>query len=160
MSSRCLSFPSAASESAIGTQRCTAPKSSTTSSAEIHIVLGPNGTSVDVAGKRAERRGPKTFLQESKTWNQLAPCGLRPGPLAFSCMAMTLYTGEALALIHSHANSFVITNDFWYVSVLVGNSNESFAGVLMCSRHDRFPCYRDRLSGRLLYLVLTRRKKT
>ena len=60
----------------------------------------------------------------------MAPCGLRPGPLAFSCMAMTLHTGEALALIHSHANSFVITNDFWYVSVLVGNGNESFAGVL------------------------------
>ena len=60
----------------------------------------------------------------------MAPCGLQPGPLAFSCMAMTLHTGEALALIHSHANSFVITNDFWYVSVLVGNGNESFAGVL------------------------------
>ena len=45
-------------------------------------------------------------------------------------MVMTLHTGEALALIHSHANSFVITNDFWYVSVLVGNGNESFAGVL------------------------------
>ena len=143
------------------TQRCTAPKiSDTTSSAEMHNVLDPNNTSVNVAGRRAERRGPKTCLQESRTSNQLAPCGLQPGPLAFSCMAMTLHTGEALALIHSHANSFVITSDFWYVSVLVGNGNESFAGVLMCSRHDRFPCYRDRLSGRLLYLVLTRTKKT
>ena len=69
-------------------------------------------------------------LQESRTWNQLAPCGLQPGPLALSCMAMTLNTGEALALIHSHANSFVITGDFWYASVLVGNGNASFAGVL------------------------------
>ena len=113
------------------TQRCTAPRiSGTTSSAEMHHVLDPDGTSVDVARRRAERRGPKTCLQKSRTWNQLAPCGLRPGPLAFSCMAMTLHTGEALALIHSHANSFVITNDFWYVSVLVGNGNESFAGVL------------------------------
>ncbi len=66
------------------TQRCTAPKTSnTTSSAGIHNVLGPNGTSVDVAGKRAEKRSPKTCLQESKTWNQLAPCVLRSGPLAF-----------------------------------------------------------------------------
>ena len=45
--------------------------------------------------------------------------------LAFSCMAMTMHTGEALALFHSHADSFVITNDFWYVSVLVNNGNES-----------------------------------
>ena len=65
----------------------------------MHNVLDPNETSVDVAGERAGRRGPKTCLQESRTWNQLAPCGLQPGPLAFSCMAMTLHTGEALALI-------------------------------------------------------------
>ena len=84
VSSRCLSFPSAASESAIGNSTLHSAKTSnTTSSAGIHNVLGPNGTSVDVAGKRAERRSPKTCLQESKTWNQLAPCGLRPGPLAF-----------------------------------------------------------------------------
>ena len=36
---------------------------------------------------------------------------------------VTLHTGEAL-------NSFVITGNFWYVSVLVGNGNESFAGGL------------------------------
>ena len=53
----------------------------------------------------AERRGPKTCLPESRTWSQLAPCGLQPGPLAFSCMSVTLHTGEALVLIHSHANS-------------------------------------------------------
>ena len=104
--------------------------SGTTSSAEIYNVLDPDGTLVDVAGRRAQRRGPKTCLQKSRTWNQLAPCGLRPGPLVLSCMAMTLHTGEALTLIHSHANSFVITNNFWCVSVLVGNGNESFAGVL------------------------------
>ena len=96
------------------TQRCTAPRiSGTASSAEMHNVLDPYGTSVDVAGRRAERRGPKTCLQKSRTWNQLAPCSLQPGPLAFSCMAMTMHTGEALALFHSHADSFVITNDFW-----------------------------------------------
>ena len=63
------------------TQRCTAPRiSGTTSSAEMHNVLDPHGTSVNVAGRRAERRGPKTCLQKSRTWNQLAPCGLQPGP--------------------------------------------------------------------------------
>ena len=72
----------------------------------MHNVLDPNGTSVDVAGGRAGRRGPKTCLQESRTWNQLAPCGLRPGPLAFSCMAMTLHTGEALALIPAMQTPF------------------------------------------------------
>ena len=70
------------------TQRCTAPRiSGATSSAEKHNVLDPYGTS--------ERRGPKTCLQKSTTWNQLAPCGLQPGPLAFSCMAMTMHTDEA-----------------------------------------------------------------
>ena len=44
----------------------------------------------------AERRGPKTCLPESRTWNQLTPCSLQPGPLAFSCMTVTLHTGEAL----------------------------------------------------------------
>ena len=79
----------------------------------MHNVLDPHGTSVNVAGRRAERRGPKTCLQKSRTWNQLAPCGLQPGPLALSCMAMTMHTGESLALFHSHADSFVLTNDFW-----------------------------------------------
>ena len=66
--SRCLSFPSAANESAIGNSTLHSAKDQQyTSSAKIHNVLGPNGTSVDVAGKRAERRGPKTCLQESKT---------------------------------------------------------------------------------------------
>ena len=69
----------------------------------------------------AERRGPKTCLPESRTWNLLAPFGLQPGPLAFICLAITLKTGKALALIHSRAYFFVITGDFWYVSVLVGN---------------------------------------
>ena len=96
------------------TQRCTAPRiSGTTSSAEMHNVLDPKSTSVDVAEKRTEGRGPKTCLQKSRTWSQLAPCGLQPGPLALSCMAMTMHTGESLALFHSHADSFVITNDFW-----------------------------------------------
>ena len=44
-----------------------------------------------------------------KLWKQLTPRGLQPGPLAFSCMtvALVMYelTGEALVLIHSHANS-------------------------------------------------------
>ena len=47
------------------TQRCTAPRiSGTTSSAEMHNVLDPKSTSVNVAGKRAERRGPKTCLRK------------------------------------------------------------------------------------------------
>ena len=53
----------------------------------------------------AERRGPKTCLLESRTWNQLALCALQLNPSAFSCMTVTLHTGEALVLIHSHANS-------------------------------------------------------
>ena len=73
------------------------------------------------AEKYVGRRGRKTcsrawsqdVLAKSRTWNQLAPCGLQPGPLALSCMAMTMHTGESLALFHSHADSFVITNDFW-----------------------------------------------
>ena len=66
-----------------------------------------------MAERRTEGRGPKTCLQRSRTWSQLAPCGLQPDPLALSCMAMTMHTGESLALFHSHADSFVITNDFW-----------------------------------------------
>ena len=181
---------------------------------------------------------------------------------------MTMHTGESLALFHSHADSFVITNDFWsgqflwatamnlsqvscrhswgsssrsllafvyalgmsatipcaavtlttmwrwvqgltnsfetrrlcavlwphgprcrtwlaarclrpaasqassYSVVSLGQSSpmslssregEIYSLLLqydMCSRHDRFPCYRDRLLGRVLYLVLRRRKKT
>ena len=53
----------------------------------------------------AERRSPKTCLPESRTWLQLARCGLQPSPLAFSCMTVTLHTDEALMLFHSHANS-------------------------------------------------------
>ena len=45
-------------------------------------------------------------------------------------MAITLNTGKALALIHSHANSFVLTGDLWYASVFVDNGNASFAGVM------------------------------
>ena len=38
-----------------------------------------------------------------KLWKQLTPpVDCRPGPLAFSCMTVTLHTGEALVLIHSH----------------------------------------------------------
>ena len=44
-----------------------------------------------------------------KLWKQLTPCGLQPGPLAFSCMTVALvmceHPGEALVLIHSHAKS-------------------------------------------------------
>ena len=82
------------------TQRCTA---------QMHNVLYPEkrNTSVDVAERRAEERGPKTCLQKSRTWSPLAPCGLQPGPLALSCMAMTMHTGESLALFHSHAGQFL-----------------------------------------------------
>ena len=56
-------------------------------------------------------------------WNQLAPCGLQPGPLTFSCMTVTLHTGEALVLIHSHANSEkarVCFNDVTFKAFLKG----------------------------------------
>ena len=42
-------------------------------------------------------------------WKQIAGRGLQPGPLTFGCMAEALalneQPGEALELIHSHANS-------------------------------------------------------
>ena len=54
MSSHSLSFPSAASESAIGGLSAAQRRevSGTASSAEKHNVLDPNGTSEDVAGRR------------------------------------------------------------------------------------------------------------
>ena len=78
--SRCLSFPSAANESAICNLTLHSAKDQRYNQfCRMHNVLDPKSTSVNVAGRRAERRGPKTCLQKSRTWNQLAPCGLQPG---------------------------------------------------------------------------------
>ena len=79
----------------------------------MHNVLDPKSTSVNVAGRRAERRGPKTCLQNRKRGISWLPVVCSPVLLALSGMAMTMHTGESLALFHSHADSFVITNDFW-----------------------------------------------
>ena len=61
--SRWLSFPSAANESAICNLTLHSAKDQRYNQfCRMHNVLDPKSTSVNVAGRRAERRGPKTCL--------------------------------------------------------------------------------------------------
>ena len=81
------------------TQRCTAPRiSGTTSSAEMHNVLDPYGTSVDVAGRCAERRGPKTCLQKSRTNLSQVSCRHSWGSSSRSLLAFVCVLGMSATI--------------------------------------------------------------
>ena len=66
--------------------------------------------------------------------NVWLPVDCSPVLWALDCMAMTMHTGESLALFHSHADSFVITNDFWSDQFLWATAMNFFFSQVSC-RH-------------------------
>ena len=108
-------FPSAAGKSAICNSTPHGAKDQRyRQSAEMHNVLDPERKRRSTWPKGVLRGVvPRRAWKDRGRRSQLTPCGLQPGPLALSCMAMTMHKGKSLVLFHSHADSFVTTNNFW-----------------------------------------------